>query len=95
MSKDPSFFIFSLFLAHSESDLSRNICIEINNYVHDKIKRRLDDECMTKKLDISKVKDMMVFVKSILSSKPVCHLSEEEIEHLSINILKVTHLILH
>ena len=51
--------------------------------------KKIETEEMTRELDIGKVKEMLVLVQSILRSKPLCQLTEEELEHLSIIILKV------
>ena len=65
------------------------MCIEINNYVHERIRKKLEEKDMTRELDIGKVSDMLALVKSILQTKPACQLSEEELDHLSITVLKV------
>lgn len=61
----------------------------MNDYVLEKIKARMEKEEFFHRLDIGKVKEMMIPVVSILSSKPACQLSAEEMDHLSIIILKV------
>ena len=72
-----------------ESTLTRQLCIKVNDYVLEKIRTRMEKEDMFHRLDIGKVKEMMIPVLSILSSKPACQLSGEEMDHLAIMILKV------
>ena len=62
----------------------------MNDYVLEKIKTRMEKKDTFCRLDIGKVKEMMIPVVSILSSKPACQLTAEEMDHLSIIILKVS-----
>ncbi len=80
---------FSLYLTHMESKIPRQLCMRVNNYVCKEVMKFLDEDGFNCKLDIGKLDDMMVAVKSILASKPTCQLSLQEIDHLSIIILKV------
>ena len=82
-------FSSSLYLSHIKSTLTRQLCIKVNDYVLEKIKTRMEKEEIFHRLDIGKVKEMMIPVLSILSSKPACQFSSEEMDHLSIIILKV------
>jgi len=90
--KNGGLFLASLscnfYLAHCGSSLPRSTCIEMNIYVHERIKQELNENFVTKILDIGNASNMLTLVKSILRSKPVCQLTEDEIEHLSIKILK-------
>ena len=74
---------------YCESSIPRNTCFEISNYVHERIKQKLNEDFIPKELDIGNASSMLALVKSILRSKPVCQLTEDETEHLSIKILKV------
>ena len=85
----PSLPFFSIFIAHSESPLPRQVTCDINNYVQGRIRQRMEEQEISKLLDISRACEMKTFITSILTSKPVCQLSKDEIDHLSIVILKV------
>eukprot|EP00795_Rhopilema_esculentum_P010515 gene10515-19237_t len=72
---------------HFGSQLPQNLCVLANNFVLDKIKDWIVKQEVVHKLDLGKLNDMMMVVRSILMSKSVCQLSEKEANHISLNIL--------
>eukprot|EP00112_Aurelia_sp_Birch-Aquarium-sp1_P009842 Seg2134.4 transcript_id=Seg2134.4/GoldUCD/mRNA.D3Y31 product="McKusick-Kaufman/Bardet-Biedl syndromes putative chaperonin" protein_id=Seg2134.4/GoldUCD/D3Y31 len=50
----------NLFLSHVNSTLTRQLCIKVNDYVLEKIKAGMEKEEIFHRLDIGKVKEMMI-----------------------------------
>eukprot|EP00794_Sanderia_malayensis_P016109 gene16109-17731_t len=82
-------FACSIYIEHLESEVPRHVSMKINDCICENLIELLAKEnVMSIKLDIGKLNNMIVPVKSILTSKPICQLSMEEASHLSVLILK-------